>query len=545
MLKKNKLRIVLVPTVSFPISKAAVYIPLGLLAIKSYINEEAEVIIADITVLIKEGIVKADDNFYFSVREYLSGFEADLYAFSTKSGSLIQTITMAENLKAVMPNTLIALGGAQATACAEEILERCAVDFVIRGEGEIPFSLLVQALKTDNSILDIPSLTFKNKRNPDAPRITNLDELPMPDYGEYRKYYSEYLSDKPKYDIQSYVPIDSGRGCPASCKFCYSPFMWRRQCRLKSAERLFDEVKYLYNEFGINSVFFTEDNFTLFKNRVQTFCALLIESKLPISWNCYSRIDTLDKETVHIMKEAGCRQIYYGVESGSQKILDLLGKHYTAAEAQELISYTVNCGIEVTASYIVGFTEETDEDMALTLNAYADSLIAGAVSKLHLLGIEYGTQYYEDIKSEMVFCPSLSKDVLATEYLINDEMYVRISVDNQLYSYFYVRKSGFFSENWVKKFRIEYNFCVFSRTLERIRTELSEDFLFSLLKEMVKCHEKMSAGKSLEDKVIFFKNSLLHILEIKEMKELAELVRAEYNDWKIGKKSIKMISKTL
>ena len=245
------------------------------------------------------------------------------------------------------------------------------------------------------------------------------------------------------------------------------------------------------------------------------------------------------------MKEAGCRQIYYGVESGSQKILDLLGKHYTAAEAQELISYTVNCGIEVTASYIVGFTEETDEDMALTLNAYADSLIAGAVSKLHLLGIEYGTQYYEDIKSEMVFCPSLSKDVLATEYLINDEMYVRISVDNQLYSYFYVRKSGFFSENWVKKFRIEYNFCVFSRTLERIRTELSEDFLFSLLKEMVKCHEKMSAGKSLEDKVIFFKNSLLHILEIKEMKELAELVRAEYNDWKIGKKSIKMISKTL
>lgn len=541
----NKVKIVLIPTISFPISKISIYIPLGLLAIKAYIGDEANVKIVDPSVMIKENILPKDLTFYSSFTKYLVGLSADLYAFSTTIGSYLQTIRMAEELKKALPTALVALGGPQASACDMETLKCCGVDFVIRGEGEIPLLNLARTLRDGGDLSCVPSLTLPTGRTSCAERIDDLDSLPIPKYSEYSKWYKDYLIGKPEYDILSYVPIDSGRGCLGRCKFCYSPSMWNRKCRLKSAKRLFSEVKYLFDEFGINKVFFTEDNFTLVKKRVKELCDLLIEWGSKVQWTCFSRIDTIDSMILRFMKDAGCRQIYYGVESGSEKILKMLGKNYTNAEAAKVIRESIDCGIDVTASYIIGFAEEDDIDLMKTINAYADSIIAGAVSKLHLIGVEYGTEYYFDIEDKMELRPSLSQSVLEKEYLIDKESYDRISKNKKLFSYFYVVSNGLFTQNWVKKFRLEYNYGIFSSLIETIRKKLDDGFLLRHLKMMISNSNLMESTEELLSQVNFFSKTLSALLFAEGKTELSIIANNEYSQWLLGNRKTKSISKTL
>lgn len=545
-MNRKKPKIVLIPTMSLPISKLSIYIPLGLLAIKSYIKEHADVEIVDMTVLVKRGILQPDDTFYVMAAEYLKKLQADLYAFSTKSGSLIQTIKIAETLKLVMPTALVAFGGPQATACDEEILKDSQVDFIIRGEGEIPFEHITEALMGTEELDDICSLTFRNHKNSDAERICEMDNLPIPSYDEYRSYYEDYLEGKPEYDIQSYVPIDSARGCPSNCKFCYSPIMWKRECRVKSAERLIKEIEYLYKEFNISSVFFTEDNFTVSRQRVIDFCNALIDKNLPIKWNCYSRIDTIDYAMIDIMEKAGCRQIYYGIESGSSKILNLLKKAYSINTALSIVSYSLKKGIYVTASFILGFPEETAEDISVTLNAFFETVSLGAASKLHLLGVEYGTPLYQEVKDCMIFCPPVPIEILKKDYLIDREMYCKIAQNKRLYSYFYTYEQGIFTKNWVKSFRLEYNYEIFENSINFIRkSQVSNDFLMEHLMRMIDRDRNHPIGNSLESKVSFFMETLLSLVNEKKIYEADKKIYSDFENWKNGKSKVKKTSKTL
>lgn len=543
---KKRPRIVLIPTISLPVSKASIYIPLGLLAIKSFIKEYAEVVISDLSILMKKGVLKADETFYQQAACYLLELKADLYAFSTKSGSLVQTIAVAEQLKAIKQDALVALGGPQATACDEVILDMYNIDFIIRGEGEIPFLNIAKALSENRSLRDILSLSFREFKNKDEKRIGNMNELPMPAYEEYAEFYEHYLNNKPEFDIQSYVPIDSARGCPSNCKFCYSPTMWKRKCGFKSPERLVEEVRYLHDRFGVDSFFFTEDNFTVSYHRIKQFCELLLQEKFHIEWNCYSRIDTINKELIHLMKKAGCRQIYYGVESGSPKILKNLHKDYSVKQALNIIRFTIEEGIFVTASFIIGFPEEDASDIAVTLNAFLDTIVLGAISKLHLLGVEYGTVLYNEVENRMKFCPSVKTDILEKEYLITRKMLSQISDNKKLFSYFYTYEQGIFVENWIKIFRVEYNYSLFQRSLSAIRkSDGNENFLLEHLKKMINVNIKYPVGDSLEEKVLFFADVLIHCLTEKKRYDITKIVKEDFNNWKEGNIQIKRISKTL
>ena len=542
---RQKPKVVLIPTIAFPISKLSIYVPLGVLAIKAYIECIADVKIVDLSILLKKKVLPSDASFYQRASEYLAAFQADLYAFSTKTGSFLQTITVAENLKKNNPEYRVALGGPQASACDEIILNYSVIDFVIRGEGEIPFKNIVTAISKGENLSEIKSLSFKTHRNADEDRIQNMDELPFPKYEEYAEYYKEYLIDKPEYDIQSYLPIDSGRGCPSNCKFCYSPSMWKRKCRFKSADRLVQEILFLSDKFGVKSVFFTEDNFTVIRERVLKVCKLLIQHHISVEWNCYSRIDSIDKEMISLMKKAGCRQIYFGVESGSSKILSNLKKNYSLEDVYQIIQFCVSEGIDVTASFIIGFPEEDDNDISATLNAFLHTIALGAISKLHMLGVEYGTVLYEEVESKMRFCPSNSPNILRDEYLITQEMYRKIAQEQRLFSYFYTYEQGLFSENWIKLFRIEYNYSIYYNILWILPKEGNEYFLLEHLKYMIKRSQKEPIKNSLDEKVTFFTESLKELLESKKRHDLVKMVEKKYADWKSGKATVKKTSKTL
>ena len=128
------------------------------------------------------------------------------------------------------------------------------------------------------------------------------------------------------FEKQPVFTMNTSRGCPFQCTFCSVGSIWGKKYTYFSAERVVSEIEYLVQHYGAKGVYFREDNFTLNKKRLESFCNLIINKDLKIHWACESRVDTLDGEILKLMYRAGARAFYFGVESGSQKILDFLKK---------------------------------------------------------------------------------------------------------------------------------------------------------------------------------------------------------------------------
>ena len=242
----------------------------------------------------------------------------------------------------------IVVGGPQTTVAPDTIPE--FVDFVVQGEGERAILEIVEG-KVANRIVSYP-------------RIKNLDELPMVawDYFFHLPYNweVEWFAEKPVFTL------NTSRGCPFACSFCSVGSIWGKQYTFFSAERVVSDIEYLITKYGAKGIYFREDNFTVNKARVMNFCNLLLDKKIKIPWACESRVDTLNRNLVEIMHTAGVRAFYFGVESGSQRILDRLRKGISPDQIREAFSLCREKGIKTAASMIVGVPGETAEDMKQT-----------------------------------------------------------------------------------------------------------------------------------------------------------------------------------
>jgi len=244
----------------------------------------------------------------------------------------------------------IIVGGPHTTVLLDTIPD--FVDFVVQGEGE-------------QAILDIVSGKI-TERVVKYPRIDNLDELPMPAW--------DYFVDLPYdwggtfFDIKPVFVINSSRGCPFSCKFCSVGSTWGKKYTYFSAERVVSDIEYLIKTYGAKGIYFREDNFTLNKSRLSKFCNLLIEKNIKIQWACESRVSSIDKENIELMKKSGCCGFYFGVESGSQRVLDFIRKDITIAQTKEAFKLCHEFGIKAAASIVVGVPTETEEELNQTLS---------------------------------------------------------------------------------------------------------------------------------------------------------------------------------
>jgi anaerobic magnesium-protoporphyrin IX monomethyl ester cyclase len=200
------------------------------------------------------------------------------------------------------------------------------------------------------------------------PWIKDLDSLPFP---------ARHLLPMDKYTIlgkkSTIGNIISSRGCPFYCTFCESSLLFGRMFRARSPKNVVDEMKQLINEYHPKTIEFSDDLFTLNMKRTETICDEIRRRGLDIPWACSSRVDTVSRSLLRKMKKAGCILIYYGVESGSQRVLNLMRKHIKIEQIIKAIKWTKEVGIEILASFIIGFPGETREDMQKTI-AFAKRL---------------------------------------------------------------------------------------------------------------------------------------------------------------------------
>lgn len=242
----------------------------------------------------------------------------------------------------------IIVGGPHTTVAPETIPD--CVDFVVQGEGE-------------KAIVDIVEGRVK-ERIVRYPRIENLDELPQPAWdcfvGQPYNWRMRFIEDAPVFTM------NTSRGCPFKCQFCSVGSVWGKKYTYFSAERIVDEIEMLIDNYGARGIYFREDNFTLNKERLEKFCSLIIERGINISWVCESRVSNLDRDTIALMAGAGLKGFYFGVESGSQRMLDLMEKGITVEQIRNVFRWCRELNVKTAASLIVGVPGETGKDLAQT-----------------------------------------------------------------------------------------------------------------------------------------------------------------------------------
>ncbi|MBI1935273.1 B12-binding domain-containing radical SAM protein [Candidatus Woesearchaeota archaeon] len=281
----------------------------------------------------------------------------DIYGVSCTTPHYSIVIKIVAKLKARQSNALVVLGGFHPSVEPERTLRDTKCDIVIRGEGE-------------QALLDI--VNGKRDKIVTAPLVENIDEIPMPawdliDMHDYVKMGTNSVIGPTPNNKEA--KILSARGCPFDCAFCAQAAISKRRMRYKSVQRVIDEIKYVHYTYGVDRVNFFDDTFIVDDRRVIKLCAGLKEihdQGILYDWHCLTRADRTDPELFRIMKQAGCSQVTYGIETGSQKILDIIQKETTVQENLNAIKIAKAAGIKVRAQMIVGLPGETEETVEET-----------------------------------------------------------------------------------------------------------------------------------------------------------------------------------
>ncbi|MCX5718018.1 MAG: radical SAM protein [Nitrospirae bacterium] len=283
----------------------------------------------------------------------------------------------------------IVMGGPHASVAGDEIFQQCPdIDYAVQGEGEISFPLLVEALERNIDISNISGIITRDFSNPPPPLIDELDSLPFPD----RRLLP---NDRYRYILSSgkVTTMFTSRGCPYHCVFC-DKAVFGSKWRARSAANVLDEIELVSKDYGINSIIFYDDLFTLDKKRVLEICQGIIDRELQIEWKCEGRVNLADKETLTLMKKAGCSMTAYGVESGNQKGLDYLNKGTTVEQIRNAFEMTRNAGIKPMAYFVLGIPVETYEDELKTIDFARE--IRPAYAQFSVLSPVPGTKLYDD-----------------------------------------------------------------------------------------------------------------------------------------------------
>src|SRR5579862_49722 len=306
----------------------------------------------------------AGSEFAESAARIVTADDADIYGFSSICSSYPLTIRIAKVVKALRPEATILLGGPQASVVDLQTLSVFPfIDLILRGEAEQTMPQLLDELRGGRQVEKVPGLSYRvgaaPHRNRDAPLISNLDSIPSPAY-----HLSQYLQGSTR------ASLELGRGCPFSCTFCSTNDFFRRKFRLRSPERVLQNMKSIAATYAIRDFELVHDMFTVDRRQVVAFCGAMIASGESFTWSCSARTDCVDEELLELMAKAGCSGIFYGVEVGSQRMQKVIDKHLDTGRAHEIIDATERLGIGSTVSLISGFPEETWEDVRQSIDFF-------------------------------------------------------------------------------------------------------------------------------------------------------------------------------
>lgn len=327
-------------------------------------------------------------------------------------------------------NGKIIAGGPHTSVALETIPD--FVDHIVLGEGEKAISDVIENISGERIIR--------------KERIKDLDSLPFQPWDIYAGMPYDFSC--PWLDIQPIFTMNTSRGCPFQCSFCSVSSIWGRECTLFGAARIIEEIEYVITTFGAKGIYFREDNFTMNKKRIEEFCELILKKNLRFSWACESRADTLrDKNLLELMHRAGLSAVYIGVESGSQRILDMLNKKISVDDIEQSIRLCKKFNIRTYCSLIIGVPGEMPEDYLMTeklmqklkpFQHFYNIFVGIPKSRLYRYALE--NNFYEHIDDlGLVYPPGYNIKTkvfygMESTQLIDHEFQMRTELDNFLIS---------------------------------------------------------------------------------------------------------------
>jgi radical SAM superfamily enzyme YgiQ (UPF0313 family) len=279
---------------------------------------------------------------------------------------------LARQIRAVDTTVKLAFGGVFASLNAGLVKLQCPeVDFVCRGDGE---QLILDLLAHLDDPDAVQGLTWMKDgqviNNPNRTTERNLDQWPFPDRDSLKLDFIESMPlDVPAVlSMERFTTMQTSRGCPWPCVFCDIPIFNDGKWRFRSAEHVVAEFKHL-QELGYGAVYFVDDHFLLKPKRIEAICQGIIDEKIDIEWGVEGRVDSVCQHLFPIMAKAHCRTIMFGIESGSQKVLDRLKKEQTLEDIESAVTNAKRAGIEIVHGFFtVGNPDETVEDMRATFD---------------------------------------------------------------------------------------------------------------------------------------------------------------------------------
>ncbi len=409
--------------------------PLGIFYLGAQLIEngfKAEVVDAEASHMIHEDVIQ----FLIKKKIKVLGITSTTVAFRNAR-------SLAEMARKQIPELQIIIGGPHMTAMPEKTMITRAFDFGIVKEGEVALLKLVELiLRKEGQISEIPNLYFYKKdqliKNNEIDPIKNMDSIPLP----ARQLSKDIKIYKPPVGAYRKTPVVSmitSRGCPYQCIFCDNN-TFGRKTRFFSAEYVVDEIKDVIKNYGAKEIAFLDDTFVIDKKRLYKIFELLNKENIKFPWTCMTRVNNVDYEILKFMKDNGCWQIRFGIESGNQKVLDFIKKGITLKQVSDVTKWCKNLKMVTTGFFMIGHHIDTKESIDETikfalslpltdLTATINTPIPGTES--YDKAKDYGTYDEKDWTSLNYWTPIFVPNNLTREYMLEKQ--------SEIYKKFYFR----------------------------------------------------------------------------------------------------------
>jgi radical SAM superfamily enzyme YgiQ (UPF0313 family) len=308
-----------------------------------------------------------------AVAQAVAAHRPDHVGISAMTISAHNAAAIAARVKALVPNAVITVGGPHVSAIPTETLTQFAgFDYGVVGEGEISYFGLLDALAAGQDPRDVPGLVYRDgdtvRVNPRAPYLDGdaLDRLPEPAWDLVPDFPLRFQPNVFNYRATPVASLVTSRGCPFSCTFCDRSTSGRKG-RFHSVDYVMRMCGRLA-EMGVRHILFYDDLFTVNKPRVVELCERLLEAGFEFTWSCNSHPNLLDPKTLELMKRAGCWQIAYGIESGSQRVLDVVKHEVRIPRMLETLRQTRDAGIRVKGLLMMAHPTEDEQSLQETVD---------------------------------------------------------------------------------------------------------------------------------------------------------------------------------
>jgi anaerobic magnesium-protoporphyrin IX monomethyl ester cyclase len=329
-------------------------------------------------------------------RSEISKRQPNIVGVTSSTLTYQSALKLIKIVKEACPDCITIAGGPHVTFWDDKALEECPeLDIVVRREGEITMLEIVQKIEADKSYDDVLGTTVRKEgkivKNPDRPYIEDLDGLPFP---ARHLWPMERLR-----EYEDILYLATSRGCVYWCEFCTTVRMHGRKYRMRSPKNVVDELEFLHKTYGAKKFTFCDDAFTVDQPRTEALCSEILQRGLKIEWNCGTRVDMITKDLLMKMKESGCISVWFGVESGTQQVLDAMKKGITPELTIKVLGWVRELGLKPVPNVILGFPGETKKSAWKTIK-FVEKIAPDEVGFYNVATPFPGTPMYDIVKEK-------------------------------------------------------------------------------------------------------------------------------------------------